>query len=268
MFNLQLVNHNWTDGLRIRCPCSMCKNQKFIETENVKFHLVQKDFVVDYYEWRFHGETTTCTNYERGEGHTSAYVTESPDRYHTLVRDVSGLDLDFDTMEESPNPIAKKLYEMLQAANQALWPKCEKHSQLSAVARLLNIKSEYHLLERCYDSLLEFMKEALPQRSTLSENFYDTRKMVEGLGFSVEKIDCCEQGCMIYWGVDRALRCCKLCGHPRYKCKTRENFKFKFFKKKKKGKTVIYRNSSEKSWDFSRSRMTKRIAPLESSREI
>ena len=55
-------------------------------------------------------------------------------------------------------------------------------------------------------------------------------------------------------------------------CKTSENFKFKFFKKKKRkrngGKTVIYRNSLEKRWDFSRSRMTKRIAPLESSHEI
>ena len=30
---------------------------------------------------------------------------------------------------------------------------------------------------------------------------------------------------------------------------------------------IIYRNSLEKSWDFSRSRMTKWIAPLESSRE-
>ena len=51
-----------------------------------------------------------------------------------MVRDASGHDLEFDTMEESPNPIAKKLYEMLQAADQALWPGCEKHSQLSAIA--------------------------------------------------------------------------------------------------------------------------------------
>ena len=152
----------WTDRPRIRCLCSMCKNQMFLETENVKLHLVQKGFVAYYYEWRFHGETTTRTNYERGEGHTSAYATESPGPYHTMVMDAGGLDLDFDTMEESPNPIAKKLYEKLQAANQALWPRCEKHSQLSAVALLLNIKSEYHLPERCYDYLLEFMKEALP----------------------------------------------------------------------------------------------------------
>ena len=49
--------------------------------------------------------------------------------------------------------------------------------------------------------------------------------------------------------------------------KTRENFKFKFFKKKR-AKMVIYWNSPEKIWDFSRSRMIKWIAPLESSREI
>ena len=114
---------------------------------------------------------------------------------------------------------------MLQAADQALWPGCEKNSQLSTVARLLNIKSEYHLPKRCYDSLLEFMKEALPQRNTLPEKFYDTKKMIEGLGFPVEKIDCCECGCMIYWGVDRALKCCKLCGQ--YKIRRRGSTKHK-----------------------------------------
>ena len=33
-----------TDGLRIRCPCSKCKNRKFLEIENVKLHLVGKGF--------------------------------------------------------------------------------------------------------------------------------------------------------------------------------------------------------------------------------
>ena len=71
------------------------------------------------------------------------------------------------------------------------------------------------------------MKEALPQENTLLENFYDTKKMVKGLGLPVEKIDCCECGCMIYWGVDSALRCCKLCGNPRYKSRRRESTKHK-----------------------------------------
>ena len=45
----------------------------------------------------------------------------------------------------------------------------------------------------------------------------------------------------------------------RGECKTRENSNFL-----KNGKTVI----SIKIWNFSRSRMTKRTSPLESSREI
>ena len=40
------------------------------------------------------------------------------------------------------------------------------------------------------------------------------------------------------------------------------------FFQKKKGKTVIYRNNPEKSWDFSKSWVMKRIAPLELSRKI
>ena len=51
--------------------------------------------------------------------------------------------------------------------------------------------------------------------------------MVEGLGLHVEKIDCCGHECMIYWGVDSALRCYKLCGHPRHKSKIRESTKHK-----------------------------------------
>ena len=51
--------------------------------------------------------------------------------------------------------------------------------------------------------------------------------MVEGLRLLVEKIDCCERGCMIYWSVDSALRFCKLCGHPRYKSRRRESTKHK-----------------------------------------
>ena len=40
------------------------------------------------------------------------------------------------------------------------------------------------------------------------------------------------------------------------------------FSDKNGAKTVVYRTTSEKSWDFYRSRMAKRIALLESSREI
>ena len=59
----------------------------------------------------------------------------------------------------------------------------------------------------------------------MPKNFYDTKNIVEGLVLPMEKIDCFEHGCMIYWGVDKALRCCNLCGLPRYKSRKRESTK-------------------------------------------
>ena len=36
----EISQPEWTDGPRIRFPCSKCKNRKFLETENVKLHLM------------------------------------------------------------------------------------------------------------------------------------------------------------------------------------------------------------------------------------
>ena len=50
-------------------------------------------------------------------------------------------------------------------------------------------------------------------------NFYSTKKLVQGLGLPVEKIYCCKNSCMIYWGEDVDLTSCKCCNHPRFKNK-------------------------------------------------
>ena len=33
---------------RIRCPCTMCKNNRFVEPHGVRHHLYRKDFVSGY----------------------------------------------------------------------------------------------------------------------------------------------------------------------------------------------------------------------------
>ena len=72
---------------------------------------------------------------------------------------------------------------MLNAPNQEVWPNCPAHSQLSAIARMLHIKSEHPLSERCYDSLCQFMKELLPDDNVMTDSFYETKKLIKGLGF-------------------------------------------------------------------------------------
>ena len=45
-------------------------------------------------------------------------------------------------------------------------------------------------------------------------NFYITKKLELRLGLSVEKIDCCKNSSMIYWGEDVLPTSCKFCNHP------------------------------------------------------
>ena len=76
-----------------------------------------------------------------------------------MVYDVAGPQFNANIVEESPNPTTQNFYDMLNAANQEVWLCCQTYSQLSVIARMLHIKSEHWLSERCYDALCQFMKE-------------------------------------------------------------------------------------------------------------
>ena len=69
---------------------------------------------------------------------------------------------------------------------------------MSVVARLLHMKSVYHFSERFYDDFIRFLREVLRDDNKMIDNFYRTKKLVKGLSLPVEKIDCCNNNCMIY----------------------------------------------------------------------
>ncbi|XP_049378076.1 uncharacterized protein LOC125842815 [Solanum stenotomum] len=57
----------------------------------------------------------------------------------------------------------------------------------------------------------------MPSDNKMIDSFYGTKKLMRGLGLPVEKIDCCKNGCMLYWREDSELINCKFCSHPRFK---------------------------------------------------
>ena len=71
------------------------------------------------------------------------------------------------------------------------------------------------------------MSELLPPDNVMIDSFYSTKKLVQGLGLPVEKIHCCINGCMIYWGEDSELASCKFCHHPRFRRPMRGSHKQK-----------------------------------------
>nr|GLL21135.1 uncharacterized protein LOC109179592 [Ipomoea trifida] len=177
--------HSWMDGEKIKCPCNQrkCQNTKFLDVPTVKFHLAKYGFVSDYYVWRFHGEANLRVDVDQDVGAPSQIASEeASNAYHTMVMDAAGPEFNVDEIEESPNPEAQKFYDMLKAADQELWPGSKKHSQLSVIARLMSLKSENHISEKCFNQFTELMKEVAPEDNLVPENFYETKKLLRGMG--------------------------------------------------------------------------------------
>nr|GMC63030.1 uncharacterized protein LOC109179592 [Ipomoea batatas] len=178
--------HSWMDGERIKCPCNQrkCQNTKFLDVATVKFHLAKYGFVSDYYVWRFHGECNLRVDVDQDVGAPSQMASEEESNaYHTMVMDAAGPEFNVDEIEESPNPEAQRFYDMLKAADQELWPGSKKHSQLSLVARLMSLKSENHISEKCFNQFTELTKEVAPEDNLVPENFYETKKLLRGMGY-------------------------------------------------------------------------------------
>ncbi|XP_019158513.1 PREDICTED: uncharacterized protein LOC109155282 [Ipomoea nil] len=212
--------HSWMDGERIKCPCKQrkCQNTKFLDVPTVKFHLAKYGFVSDYYVWRFQGECNVSVDVDRDVGGPSQMDNEeASNAFHTMVMDAAGPEFNVDEIEETPNPEAQNFYDMLKAADQELWLGSKKHSQLSLVARLMSLKSENHISEKCFNQFTELLKEVAPEDNLVPDNFYETKRLLRGMGLPVQKIDCCKNNCMIYWESDIDMTTCKFCAHPRFK---------------------------------------------------
>ena len=102
-----------------------------------------------------------------------------------------------------------------------LWSGCKKATQLSVVSRLLNIKSDYRMPEKCYDTICQLINDVIPEENNMVDSLYNSKKLVQSLGLPVEVIDCCRSGCMIYWMGDKDLDRCKSCNLDRFKPRSR-----------------------------------------------
>ena len=132
-----------------------------------------------------------------GDGQPASETIENA--YHSMVMDVVGPDFNPNEISDEPsNPEAQKFFDMLSAVNKELWPDCQRHSQLSLVARMLNMKAEHRMSQRKFDDIAQLIKEVAPDENRVTENFYSAKRLVRGLGLPVEKIHCCNNGCMLF----------------------------------------------------------------------
>lgn len=216
-------------GGDIRCPCNTCKCLKHESPATVRTHLCLKGFMSNYYHWTNHGEeippipqVAVNHSYYASRGQREMF-----DNYEQLVMDAAGPDIgnyldqqgedEGDLMEESPNEEAQGFFELLKAAQSPLWDGCDRYSVLSASLTSLNLKADYGFSEGCFNALMQFMGNALPNNNRMPKKFYQAKKTVAELGLSSMKIECCPKGCMLYYKENAALQSCKICGEERYR---------------------------------------------------
>ncbi|CAI9296941.1 unnamed protein product [Lactuca saligna] len=188
------TKQSYMDGDKIKCPCTKCNNKAYEAFDEAKYHLYKFGFVPNYGFWDKHGETS-LDSISLGMNDTYTNLNEHHDpTYREMVMDAAGPDFMTRTLDEEANPEDKKFFDTLEAADRELWPGCKKATQLSVVARLLNIKSEYRIPELCFDAICQLIKDGLPEENNIVDSLYESKKLIQALGLPVELIDCCRSG--------------------------------------------------------------------------
>lgn len=232
------------NGDKMKCPCSKCKCGPWKSADEVSNHLINKGFMEDYYVWSWHGEFDQSSRQGIPFCGSSSRTNRGPNdfrHFEDMVYDAAGPDFvahameqegDYgqeEDVEEDPNPETQSFYEMLADSREPLWEGCETYSKLSATSYALKLKSDYNMPEACFNKMVKFMRDVLPVGNHMPTSLYAAKKIVEQLGLGCERIDCCRDGCMLYYKEDEGLDKCKFCQKDRYKEKTRTPYKEMFY---------------------------------------
>ncbi|XP_074352460.1 uncharacterized protein LOC141691589 [Apium graveolens] len=203
-----------SDG-NILCPCNECKHLLWRTGDELKMHLYRFGIIESYTRWYYHGEKSDFHNHYSMRTNQN----DEDDVYDAfkMLRDLGEEQNEIEDMEEEPNEKTSQFYNMLNQASVPLYPNHEKHSKLSFIMKLLHFKNRHHCSQKGFDELLELIGSVLPDKHTLPEKYSEVKNMVSGLNMGYEKIDACENDCMLFYKTDADKLKCDICGADKYK---------------------------------------------------
>lgn len=204
------------EGGKIKCPCAKCRNYFKLSRDEVEKHLYKRGFRENYEIWTEHGEKYV----PRHDGSASATDCVRHDEIDQMVDRMDNMLVDLadnhpPSIDEEPTSTAKAFYRMVSSADEIVHENTT-HLCLSAVARSLAIKSQYNMSIAHYDDVLQIIHELMPPDANLSKDFYQSKKLLEGLGMPYVKIDVCKNNCMLYYKDNEHKEKCDICNTSRY----------------------------------------------------
>ncbi|KAK2383561.1 hypothetical protein QL285_070997 [Trifolium repens] len=218
----QFLNH----GV-IRCPCVNCKCIDLKTPREVKHHLYKYGFLPNYYIWTEHGEEDQDVDLGgHFSGGEDVGVEDQFEAMNEMINDAfrplsnvlnvnANMENETPSDSEVPNEKAQQFYNKLISANQPIYEGAAE-SKLSISVKLLAAMSNWHVPQKCIDHFAQMLVDVCPTKQCLLQNHYQATKLVSTLGLEVEKIDCCTNGCLLYYKEDIHLTECRVCQAPRY----------------------------------------------------
>ena len=109
------------------------------------------------------------------------------------------------------NEKAKKVYNLVEEANQELYPGCIGYSTLSFTHRLNLFKCLNGWRNESFTSLLELLKEAVPKLK-IPPSYIKTKSMVKNFSLYYENIDSCPNDYILFKNDHKDDEFCHTCG--------------------------------------------------------
>jgi hypothetical protein len=228
-------NCRFPDG-KIHYSCKACRNNQCHPSSIVLDHLIGgKGIIPAYTNLYYHGDkpiwltaavsnlTTTSTDAGRS--------TKPDENMHAMLHDVFGMHdasvdncdpqvvgqgVEENVTEEAATGDILKYHELLKKAKKLLHTRT-KHSKLSAIVNLYNLKCVGGVSNTTFSSFLEFFNKLLPTNGeALPGSTYKAKKFLKDMGLGYEKIPVCRNNCMLFWKDNKDLDSCTICGESKW----------------------------------------------------
>ncbi|CAL9002533.1 unnamed protein product [Prunus brigantina] len=203
---LRIALSNAVDQGRIRCPCQKCENTRKFTIRVIREHMYFNGFDQTYKDWIWHGKDI--------EINASETVNQEPqperDFFGEMVDMCEGAHEQF---TENPEEFKK----FLEEAEKPLYPGCHKHTKLSRLVKLYNLKARHGMTDNCFADMLIEVCDLLPIGQELPLSMYEAKKTLNALGLKYEKIHACSNDCILYRKKYHVLGTCPKCGLSRWK---------------------------------------------------
>ncbi|XP_058741920.1 uncharacterized protein LOC131614337 [Vicia villosa] len=208
---------------KILCPCTICANCHEQSRTSVREHLTdpRRGFLIGYRQWIFHGEKPTTTNSTTGHvemEHDMDGLIHDVFRVHSMEEPTFGEgEGNLEVGESSKFGENTKFYQLVKENEEKLYPNCKKYSKLSFMVHLYHLKCLHGWSDKSFSMLLDLLRDAFPEENVLPKSYYETKKMISGLGLGYEKIHACPNDCILYRDKYVKDQVCPKCGTSRWK---------------------------------------------------